>query len=75
MLLNLLLYQQPHIIEHLLFLNFLIGGKLLCNVVLVFAVQQCELAIIMHIEPPSPPCVPPLGHHKLPGWAPCALDR
>lgn len=60
MLLNLLLQQQPHI-EHFLFLKFLIGGKLLCNVVSVFAVQH-ELAIIMHTEPPSPPCVPPLGH-------------
>ena len=31
---------------------FLIGGKLLYNVVLVSAIQQCESAICMHISPP-----------------------
>ena len=40
------------------FINFLIGGKLLRNVTLVSAIQQCESAIIIHIplavEPPSP---------------------
>ena len=29
------------------------GGKLLYNIVLVSAVQQCGLAIIIHISPPS----------------------
>ena len=32
---------------------FLIGGKLLYNVVLVSAIQQDESAIIIHISPPS----------------------
>ena len=29
------------------YFNFLIAGKLLCNVVLVSAIQQCELVIVM----------------------------
>ena len=34
---------------------FLIGEKLLYNVVLVSAVQQCESAISIYISPPSHP--------------------
>ena len=54
---------------------FLIGGKLLYNVVLVSAIQQCESVMIMYIfslplEPPSPsPLSTPLGHYRAPGWA------
>ena len=33
--------------------HILIGGKLLYNVVLVSAIQQCKSAIIIHISPPS----------------------
>ena len=32
---------------------FLIGGKLLYNVVLVSAIHQCESAISIHMSPPS----------------------
>ena len=57
------------------FFFFLIGGKLLYNVVLVSAIQQCESVIIMYIfslplEPPSPPSLStPLGYYRAPGWA------
>ena len=36
-----------------LFFKYLIEGKLLNNVVLVSAMQQCESAINVHISPPS----------------------
>ena len=36
-------------------IHFLIWGKLLYNVVLVSAIQQCKSDIIMHILPPFPP--------------------
>ena len=42
---------------------FLIGGKFLYNVLLFFAVQQHESAIIVHISPPFlsfPHLIPPL---------------
>ena len=48
---------------------FLMGGKLLYNVVLVSAIQQCETAIVKiypvpveHLSP-NTPVSPPLGHH------------
>ena len=49
---------------------FLIGGKLLYNVVLVSAIQQCKLAIIIHVSPPflvSLPSSHPtaLDHHRV----------
>ena len=49
---------------------FLIGGKLLYNVVLVSAIQQCKLAIIIHISPPSLVFLPSshptaLDHHRV----------
>ena len=59
------------------FLNiFLVGGKLLYNIVLVSNIQQCESVIIMHVFPPSWACLSlphpsPLGHHRTPGWAHC----
>ena len=61
---------------------FLIGGKLLYNIVLVSVVQQCKPIIIyththifpFPVEPPTPPPHPtPLGHHTAPGWAPCVI--
>ena len=41
-----------------IFLKFLIGGKLLYNVVLVFAIQ-CELAVSIYMSPPSWTSLPP----------------
>ena len=38
---------------------------------LISAVQQHESAICIHIPPPSSPT--PLGHHRAPSWAPCAI--
>ena len=35
------------------FLKFLTGGYLLCNVVLVSAIQQHESALSIHMYPPS----------------------
>ena len=43
-----------------LFIYFLIGEKLLYNVVRISAIQQCKSAIIIHILPPSSPPIPPL---------------
>ena len=59
-----------------LLIYFLIGGKLLYNVVLVFAIRQQTSAIITHISPPSwailLSSLPiPLGHHRAPAWGPC----
>ena len=65
------------------FLIFLIGGKLLYNV-LVSAMQQHESVIITHthtyITPPSLAFLPspystPLGHHRASGWAPRAIQQ
>ena len=40
--------------QHTLFENlFLIEGQLLYNVVLIFAIQQHESAINIHMSPPS----------------------
>ena len=62
--------------KSLIFLN---GGKLLYSIVLVSAIQQPELVIIIYIPslwslPPWPPYPhpTPLGHHRVPGGAPCA---
>ena len=54
---------------------FLIGVKLIYNVLMVSAVQQNKSAIIIPISPPSWASFPflhpiPLGHHRVPGWAP-----
>ena len=62
----------------LFLIYFLIGGKLLYDVVLVSAIQQCESAIITHISPPSWVSLPsptPTGHHRVPGWAPCVTQQ
>ena len=57
----------------------LIGIKLLYNVVLITAIQQCNLAIIIPISPPSwashPYPLTPLGHHRAPGWVPCVIQQ
>ena len=52
-------------------LYFLIGGKLLYNVVLVSAIQQCKSVIILYIYElsslsnfPPLPHPTPLGHHR-----------
>ena len=50
-----------HSLVYLFLIYFLIGGKLLYGTVLVFAGQQCESTIIIHIA--APPCHP-LGHHR-----------
>ena len=43
-----------YVLVLIIFLNlFLIGGKLLCNVVLVYAIQHCKPVIILHIFPSS----------------------
>ena len=62
------------------FYLFLIGGKLLYDVLLVSAVQQCESAVSIHISPLSRASLPsahpvPLGHHRAPDWAACTLQR
>ena len=58
---------------HFLFIYyFLLGGKLLYNVVLISAAQQLESAISVYIAPPSwvslltPPHPTPLGCHRAP---------
>ena len=50
----------------------LIGRKLLYNIVLISAVQQCKLVIIIYIYflPPLPHHRISLGHHRVPGWTP-----
>ena len=58
-------------------LYFLIGGKLLYNV-LVFARQQHESVITAYASPPSwasllSPQLTPLGHHRVLGGAPCFI--
>ena len=56
---------------------FLIVGSWLYNVVLVSAVQQCESVIILYMSPPSWTCFrpTPLGHQRVPGWAPCVVQK
>jgi len=50
---------------------FLIGGELLCNIVLVSAIHQYESAIGIHVSSPSwtslPPPTPSLGCHRAAG--------
>ena len=62
--------------KSLIFLN---GGKLLYSIVLVSAIQQPESVIIIYIPSlwsllpwPPYPHPTPLGHHRVPGRAPCA---
>ena len=72
MLLHLLFF---FIQENVFLKNFLIGRKLLF--VLVSAIQQHESVIIIHIYSPSgaflSPHPAPLGHHRVPGCAPCVI--
>ena len=57
-----------------------IGVYLLHNVVLVYAVEQSESVLCMHVCPPSraflsaSPHTPP-GHHRAPSWAPWLCSR
>ena len=65
---------------HYLFLYFLIGGKLLYGVMLVSAVQQHKSAISRRILPASwasfsSPHATSLGHHRVPGCAPCDIQH
>ena len=60
--------------------KFLTGGKLLYNVVMSSAIQQCESVIIIHISPSfwaflSSPHPTPLDHHRAPRWAPCVIKH
>ena len=55
---------------------FLIGVKLLYNIVWVSAVQWCRSAIGIHVSPPSwaslhPPT--PLCHHRAADWVSCVI--
>jgi len=64
--------------HRLLRIYFLVGGKLLYNVVLVSATQQCKWAIILQISPPSSafllsPHPILLVHHRVLFWAPCVI--
>ena len=60
---------------------FIIGEKLLYNVVLVFAIHQHESAIGIHLSPPSwnsfPHLTPfyPSSCHRAAGWAPCITKQ
>ena len=50
------------------------------NIVLVSAIQQCKSAIIIHISLPSSasffsPHLSPPGYHRVPDWAPCAMQQ
>ena len=47
---------------------------------LLSAIHQCESAISIHVFPLSwasisPPYPIPLGHHRAPSWAPCAIQQ
>ena len=46
---------------------------------LLSAIQQHKSAVIIHISPllslPSLPYPTPLGHHRVPGWAPCVKQQ
>ena len=71
-------WEPLYLVQEFFFvlIYFLIGGKLLYNVVLVSAVQQHKSAIIICIPHPCWASLPspnptPLGHHRVPGWAPC----
>ena len=61
---------------------FLLGGKkiFVYNIVLVSALQQHESTISIHTFsllnlPPTPPHAILVGHHRAPGWAPCAMQH
>ena len=77
------LYPWPYTKKKPGFFLFLIGRKLLYNVVLIAAVQQCQSVIIAHMcvyiyipsllnLPPLPYSIP-LGHYRAPDWAPCVI--
>ena len=59
--------------------NFFIKIQLLCNVMLVSAVQWSKSVMCIHISPPSRaslsahPHPTHLGHHRARGWTSCAL--
>ena len=58
----------------LVFFLFLIGGWILCNVVLVSPIQQHKSAINIYMFPLSWTSLTPshpTGHHRAPCWAPC----
>ena len=72
--------RSPILRVSFFFFNFLIGGNLLYNVVLVSVSQQRESAIIIHISPPCWASLPfphpsSLDHHRAPGWAPCVTQQ
>ena len=56
-------------------------GIVLYNGVLVPAIQHSQSAIYIHISPPSwtpshpIPYPTTLGHHRAPGWDPCAIQQ
>ena len=54
--------------------------KFFYSAVLVSAIQQCNLAIIIHTSPPSLDSLTSLlpispGHHRAPDWAPCITQQ
>ena len=54
----------------------LIGGYLLCNVILVSAVHQHGSVLSIHISHPPPFELPTLlGHHRATSWAPCVIKQ
>ena len=58
--------------------NFLIGGKLLFNVILVSAIQQNESVIIIYtllLKSPYCPPISPLQVITEPSWAPCVIQQ
>ena len=74
------LWTVSFVVIELYFFNFLIRGKLLYRVMLVSAIQQCELVLIVYVyplppEPPSPSQPSPLGHHRVSGWSPCLVQQ
>ena len=50
------------------------------HVVLVFTIQQCTSATVIHTSPPSLAALPsphpiPPGDHRAPDWTPCATQQ
>ena len=64
-----------------IFYFIFIGVCLVCNIVLVSAVQQSESTICIHTSPPSwtsvtpTPHPTPLVHNRVLSWAPCAIQQ
>ena len=56
---SLLSMAQSLFLFFLINLFILIGGQLLCNTVMVFAMHQYESAIVIHVPPPSWTPLPP----------------